>query len=84
MIDPAAVTAWQHGLVIFRSAPITEVVAEINRYRPGRVILTNAELGRRELNARFRIEDIDRVVGQIEQVFGAHTTTLPGGIVLLG
>jgi transmembrane sensor len=83
-IDPAAVTAWQHGLVIFRSTPITEVVAEINRYRSGRVVLTNAKLGRRELNARFRIEDMDRVVGQIEQVFGAHATTLPGGILLLG
>ncbi len=83
-IDPAAVTAWQQGLVIFRSTPITEVVAEINRYRPGRVILTNAALGRRELNARFRIEDMGRVVGQIEQVFGAQARTLPGGIVLLG
>src|SRR5262249_18298289 len=80
-IDPAAITAWQQGLVIFRSTPLTEVVAEINRYRPGRVILTSAALGRQQLNARFRIEDIDRVVGQIEQVFGAHATTLPGGIV---
>jgi len=83
-IDLAAVTAWQQGLVIFRSTPITDVIAEVNRYRPGRVILTNAALGRRQLNARFRIEDIDQVVGQIEQVFGARATTLPGGIVLLG
>jgi transmembrane sensor len=57
-IDAAAVTAWQQGVVIFRSTPITEVVAEVNRYRAGRVILTNVALGRRELNARFRIEDI--------------------------
>jgi transmembrane sensor len=83
-IDVAVVTAWQRGIVIFRSTPITQVVAEINRYRPGRIILTNAVLGRRELNARFRIEDIDRVVGQIEQVFGARATRLPGGVVLLG
>lgn len=83
-VDAAMVTAWQQGLVIFRSTPVTEVVAEVNRYRPGRVILTNAALGQRELNARFRIADIDRVVTQIEQVFGAHARTLPGGIVLLG
>lgn len=83
-VNAVAVTAWQQGLVIFRSTPITEVVAEINRYRPGRVILTNAALGRRELNARFRIGDMGRVVEQIEQIFGAHATTLPGGIVLLG
>lgn len=82
--DPAMVTAWRDGLVIFRSTPIADVVSEINRYRPGRVILTNAALGRRRFNARFRLADIDQVVRQIEQVFGARVTMLPGGIVLLG
>uniref|UniRef100_Q07LL1 Putative FecR n=1 Tax=Rhodopseudomonas palustris (strain BisA53) TaxID=316055 RepID=Q07LL1_RHOP5 len=83
-VDASAVTAWQGGLVIFRSTPISEVVEEINRYRPGRVILTNRDLGRRQLNARFRIAEIDQVVGQIEQIFGARATALPGGILLLG
>jgi transmembrane sensor len=83
-VDTGAVTAWQNGLVIFRSTSIVDVVEEVNRYRPGRVILTNPDLGHRLLNARFRIKDIDQVVSQIEQVFGAHATMLPGGIVLLG
>jgi len=83
-VDPALVTAWQEGLVIFQSTPVAEVVAEVNRYRSGRIILTNGTLGRRLFNARLRIANIDRVVGQIEQAFGARATTLPGGIVLLG
>jgi transmembrane sensor len=83
-IDPAVVTAWQEGVVIFQSTPVAEVVAEVNRYRPGRVILTNAALGRRLFNARLRISDIDRVIGQIAELFGARETVLPGGIVLLG
>ena len=84
VIDPDVVTAWKDGIVIFDSTPITEVVAEVNRYRPGSVILTNASLGRERFNARFRISNIDRVIGQIEQVFGVRATALPGGIVLLG
>lgn len=83
-VDPATVTAWQNGIVIFKSTPVKEVVAEINRYRPGRVILTNAALGRRLFNARLRIENIDRVIGQIAEIFDAHATILPGGIVFLG
>jgi transmembrane sensor len=82
--DLAVITAWQNGVVIFQSTPIAEVVAEINRYRTGRVILTNAALGRRIFNARVPIENIDRVVGQIAETFGAGLTALPGGIVLLG
>lgn len=83
-VDPALVSAWQEGIVIFQSTPVAEVVAEVNRYRSGRIILTNAALGHRLFNARLRIANLDRVVGQIEQAFGAKATTLPGGIVLLG
>jgi transmembrane sensor len=84
VVDPAMVTAWQNGVVIFQLTPITEVIAEVNRYRPGRIILTNEALGRRLFNARLRIAHIDRVVPQIEQTFGARARELPGGIMLLG
>jgi transmembrane sensor len=83
-IDPAVATAWQSGIVIFDATPIVDVVKEVNRYRPGRIILTNPTLGREKFSARFRIANIGGVVGQIEQVFGVRTTALPGGIVLLG
>jgi transmembrane sensor len=83
-IDTNLVSSWQQGIVVFKSTPVAEVVAEVNRYRPGRVILTNPALGRRLFNARLRIANIDRVVGQIEQAFGARSTVLPGGVVLLG
>ncbi|MCC8962942.1 FecR domain-containing protein [Bradyrhizobium sp. Pear76] len=83
-IDPAAVTAWQAGVLVFHATPLSEAVDEINRYRPGRIIVTNAALGRRLFNARFLIANVDGVVGQIQQVFGATVTNLPGGIVLLG
>lgn len=83
-VDSAVATAWKDGIVIFDATPIAEVIAEVNRYRRGRIVLTNAALGRERFNARFRIENIDRVVNQIEQVFGAHATVLPGGLTLLG
>jgi transmembrane sensor len=83
-IDPVIVTAWKDGVLVFHAMPLSEVVAEINRYRSGRIILTNATLGRRLFNARFQIAHIDEVVTQIQQVFGARVTLLPGSIVLLG
>jgi transmembrane sensor len=82
--DLALITAWQDGVVIFQSTPVSQVVAEVNRYRPGRVILVNETLGRRLFNARVPIKNIDRVVGQIAEVFDARVTVLPAGIVLLG
>jgi transmembrane sensor len=83
-VDPMVVAAWQDGIVVFESTPIADVIAEVNRYRPGRIILTNRDLGRRVFDARLRIENIGNVVRQIELAFGAHATELPGGIVFLG
>jgi transmembrane sensor len=83
-VDVGVVTAWKDGVLVFRSTPLTDAVAEINRYRSGRIILTNTALGRRLFNARFPIANVDGVVAQIQQVFGASVTALPGGIVLLG
>ena len=83
-VDPDKIVAWQSGVIIFDAASVSEVVEEINRYRPGRVILTNATLGREQFSARFRIADIGDLVDKIAQVFGVRTTVLPAGIVLLG
>lgn len=45
--DPAVLTAWQSGTLIFRNMPMRQVVNEINRYRHGRVFLANANLAAR-------------------------------------
>jgi transmembrane sensor len=83
-VDPASITAWQDGIVVFEATPVAQVIEEVNRYRPGRIILTSSALGRRLFDARLRIENIGNVVRQIELAFGARATELPGGIVLLG
>jgi transmembrane sensor len=83
-VDPAVVTAWRDGFLVFHATPLAEAVEEINRYRPGKIILIDDGLGHRLFNARFRIANVGEVVDQIRQVFGARITSLPGGIVLLG
>jgi transmembrane sensor len=82
-IDQETVTAWRQGVLIFTFTPVTQVIEEVNRYRPGRLVLLNQALGRRVLNARFEIKDADKVIGQIERIFGAKATFLPGGLVIL-
>lgn len=83
-VDVGLVTAWQDGVVVFDATPVMQVISEINRYRPGRIIVTNGELGHRLFSARLRIENIGNVVRQIELAFGARARELPGGITLLG
>lgn len=81
--DIAATTAWQHGQLIFRHEPFSKVIAEVNRYRPGRIILLNRKLGERDVVATFYLSRIDGVVEKLAQVFGARVRYLPGGVVLV-
>jgi transmembrane sensor len=81
--DPAVVTAWQRGLLVFRDVPLAQVVDEVNRYRPGRIILVNPTLAERRVVAGFRLDRIDDAVSYLVNAFGARTRSLPGGVVLV-
>lgn len=82
-IDLEVAAAWHQGVLIFRFTPLDDVVSEINRYRPGRIVVMNAQIGRLPVSGRFRITRLDDILIQLEQAFGAKLRSLPGGVVLL-
>jgi transmembrane sensor len=82
-VDPALVTAWQAGFLIFRDRPLADVIEEVNRYRSGKIVIVSAGLRRRTVNGDFEIAKLDSFVTQVQQLTGANVTTLPGGLVIL-
>ena len=82
-VDPRAASEWQRGVVEFRGTPLNEAVDEINRYRPGRIVVMNAALAKKQLSGRFRIDQLNEALLGVERAFGAKVQHLPGGIVLL-
>uniref|UniRef100_Q07NA9 Putative FecR n=1 Tax=Rhodopseudomonas palustris (strain BisA53) TaxID=316055 RepID=Q07NA9_RHOP5 len=82
-IDPAGVTAWQQGILAFHDEPLGRVVDEVNRYWPGKIIVANASLAKRPVTARFKLDRLEDAITQIQLVFHANVTRLPGGVVVL-
>jgi transmembrane sensor len=82
-IDPEIVAGWRDGLLIFQDERLSRVIEEVNRYRAGRIVLVNAELGERRISARFKLARLDAVMTQFQEAFGAKVTSLGGGFVLL-
>jgi transmembrane sensor len=70
--DPALITAWQRGILIFHDEPLSRVVAEVNRYRRGRIVLLDGELARRSVYATVHLDKIDAVPDQLQQFTGAR------------
>ncbi|WP_245258344.1 FecR family protein [Rhodopseudomonas palustris] len=81
--DAEQATAWQRGLLLVHDWPVDRLVAEINRYRPGRIVIMNSNLGRRMISGTFYLDHLDDFVAQVHGLFGATARTLPGGILLL-
>lgn len=82
-IQPADVSAWRTGVLVFRQTPLARVVEEINRYRPGRVVLLARGLADRAVSGRFAIASLDTVLVQIQRSYDLQARALPGGVLIL-
>lgn len=82
-VDAQAVVAWREQVLVFNNATLATVVDEINRYRPGKLVLLNKALGQRRVQARFSLQQLAGVALLIRDAYGAKCTELPGGVVLL-
>jgi transmembrane sensor len=82
-IEAAERSAWREGILSFQRTALAQVVAEINRYRAGRVVLLGRELDAKPVSGRFNIAELDKAIAQIQRLFRLEATTLPGGIVIL-
>ncbi|WP_130620411.1 FecR family protein [Dyella amyloliquefaciens] len=81
--DTDEAVAWRRRVLVFDDRPLSEVITEINRYRPGKIILTNDVLAARKVHAQVSLNQLGDVASLIHQAFGASVRSLPGGIVLV-
>ncbi|MFC7662756.1 FecR family protein [Methylorubrum suomiense] len=57
--DVEQVTAWRNGRLIAVGKPLTAILAELNRYRRGRILLLDAALGTRRFTGTLNLRDTD-------------------------
>ena len=76
-VDVERATAWQRGRLIFDRVPLSEVVAELNRYRQGRVVIANPALASRVVSGVFETDHPDRVLAVITRELDIRTASLP-------
>jgi transmembrane sensor len=81
--DPVVSSAWRDGVLVFHRTSLTKVIEEINRYRPGRVVLLDGRLSERAVTGRFAIRELDTVIVQIQHTYDLRVRRLPGGLLLL-
>lgn len=74
--DPLAVKAWQRGQLVFYRAPLSEVVAELARYRRGLVMVRGEALRRLPVSGAFDVTDPDESLRLVQQTLGVKSIRL--------
>jgi transmembrane sensor len=82
-VDPTAASAWRNGILLFDQTRLVDAVAEINRYRPGRVVLLNRSMNDRTISGRFPIKRLDLALWQLQLSLGLQAKSLVGGVLVL-
>lgn len=68
--DPAVAFAWRQRQLVFRQQPLGEVVAELNRYWPGHVLITDGALERKTVSGVFEIDKPEAVLRALHLTLG--------------
>jgi transmembrane sensor len=78
------VTAWQHGQVILDHTPLSDAVAEMNRYSDVALKIEEPEAGRAEVTGIFRIGDSENFAQAVAETYHLTVADRGGQIVLSG
>ena len=70
-IDVAAATAWMQRKLVFDETPLSEAVAEFNRYNSRQMIIEDASLADYHIRGKFEAGDPDRLLQFLRDRFDA-------------
>ncbi len=82
-VAPDQATAWRRGRLVVQDWPLERLVAELDRYHLGRIILRGAAGGGRRVEGVFDIDDPLSAIPVLERAFGLTATRLTRFLTIL-
>ncbi|MDY6946673.1 MAG: FecR domain-containing protein [Pseudomonadota bacterium] len=82
-VDGSEVAAWREGRLIYDGATLSEVVADLARYRAN-VTLNSAEAGKLRVTAGLRVEQIDQFVDRLPDILPVRVNRTSDAITIDG
>lgn len=82
-VDSESRLAWRDGWLNYYKAPLAEVIEDLQRYYPGRILLLNDEVGSRRVSGSFPSNDPLAVLNGLQAVLGFEQHTLLGRLIVV-
>jgi transmembrane sensor len=82
-VDLQQISAWQRGKLIFKNQPLAQVIAELDRYYPGRMIIMNRKLKELRVTGVFPTNDPNGALKLIADILPVKITLITPWLTLL-
>jgi transmembrane sensor len=82
-VDPSRALAWREGRIIFEEQPLGTVLAELQRYYDGRIIVMDSRASGLVVTGNYRLDDIEGAIRTLADAAGVGMTRIPGGFIIL-
>ena len=70
-------------MLVFNAVPLGEVVARLNRYRRGRIVIWDTELAQRRVTGVFPTRDLGDAIETITSELGIRARSIPALVTVL-
>ena len=66
--------AWRRGMLLFAGEPLSEVIAEVNRYTSIDIKIIDAQIADIRIGGHFKVDETDSMLQALEMSFGIQVT----------
>lgn len=80
--DAERALSWRAGYILLRDTPLSEAIAEFNRYNERQLVLGDPALASVRVGGNLRLKNVDAFVRVLEQGFAIHAQDRDDRIVL--
>ncbi len=77
LADLRSLTAWRRGRLMFDGRPLAEVLAEVERHRPGMIVIADARLRELKVTGVFDSDDPDALLDAVAATLAVRVRRLP-------
>jgi transmembrane sensor len=73
--------AWREGAIIFDGEPLSQAIAEIERYTDARIVISDPETAALRVGGRFRTDDVPDFFRGLESALPIAVRRTPDGVI---
>jgi transmembrane sensor len=82
-VDPHSQLAWRDGWLNYYRTPLADVIDDLSRYYPGRIVLLNPKLGEKRISGSFPSKDPEAVLAALKSVVGLEEYSVMGRVIFV-